>query len=82
MFNFFWQSMHVTNAYVIWVLLFYDFIREKLALRRDTSFDGHLFRRIFLFMSRNAMRTLQWRHSMFFLFVNNIVLHCQEKINV
>ena len=33
----------------------------------------------FLFMSRNAMRTLRWRHCMLLFFVNNMVLHCQEK---
>ena len=32
-----------------------------------------------LFISRNAMRKHRWRHWMLFLFVNNIVLHCQEK---
>ena len=63
------------------------FLNFSLALRfndiyrRDTCFDAHLFRRLFcLYHVMLCARSDDVTAC--FLFVNNIVLHCQEKTNV
>ena len=50
--------------------------------RRDTCFDAHLFRRLFCLYHVMLCARSDDVTACFVIFVNNIVLHCQEKTNV